>query len=132
MTTIHDQLTGVGGAFTISLIAFSVVFLVLGGLSAVIYGIKYMASGLEKKKVEPPKSGGGAPASSAPAPSAPASGNGPLLAVLAAAVAAAGERGRITGVSLAGGVGARPAPVGMWKSAGIMEGVRTLGRGWKQ
>ncbi|NCB17654.1 MAG: sodium pump decarboxylase subunit gamma, partial [Synergistales bacterium] len=44
MNPIHEQIEGVGGAFTMSIIAFSVVFLVLGGLSGIIYGIKYMAS----------------------------------------------------------------------------------------
>ena len=40
---IAEEMSGVGGALTMSIIAFSVVFLVLGGLSGVIYAIKYMA-----------------------------------------------------------------------------------------
>jgi Na+-transporting methylmalonyl-CoA/oxaloacetate decarboxylase gamma subunit len=134
MTTIHDHLgSGVGGALTMSIIAFSVVFMVLGGLSAVIYGIKYMAAGMEKKKARPPE-GGGSVGAAAPAPapvSARPTGDGRLLAVLSAAVAATGERGRVVGYGPAG-VAARPAPVGMWKSAGIVEGVQPLCRGWKR
>lgn len=120
-----------------SIIAFSVVFLVLGGLSGVIYAIKYMAQGLERKKSAPP-SGGSAPAPSAPAPSAPASSSAPvtgadgrLMAVLAAAVAASGIAGRIVGVSAAGGSRTRPERSAGWRSAALAEGIRSHSRDWK-
>ncbi|GAB1427026.1 hypothetical protein MASR2M17_04520 [Aminivibrio sp.] len=58
MTEIHSQISesGIGGAFTMSIIAFTVVFLVLGGPEAIIYGIKYLAIGVGNKKDAP---GGG-------------------------------------------------------------------------
>lgn len=45
------ELTGVGGATIMSVIAFSIVFIVLGGLTGIIYGIKYMAAAMERKKM---------------------------------------------------------------------------------
>lgn len=132
---IAEEMSGVGGALTMSIIAFSVVFLVLGGLSGVIYAIKYMAQGLERKKSAPP-SGGSAPAPSAPASvsasSAPVTGaDGRLMAVLAAAVAASGIAGRIVGVSAAGGSRTRPERSAGWRSAALAEGIRSHSRDWK-
>jgi len=139
---IAEEMSGIGGALTMSIIAFSVVFLVLGGLSGVIYAIKYMAQGLERKKSAPP-SGGSAPAPSAPAPSAPApsapasssapvtGADGRLMAVLAAAVAASGIAGRIVGVSAAGGSRTRPERSAGWRSAALAEGIRSHSKDWK-
>lgn len=130
---IAEEMSGVGGALTMSIIAFSVVFLVLGGLSGVIYAIKYMAQGLERKKSAPP-SGGSAPASpaSTTASSAPVSGaDGRLMAVLAAAVAATGIAGRIVGVTPAGGSRTRPERSAGWRSATLAEGIRSHARDWK-
>ena len=133
---IAEEMSGVGGALTMSIIAFSVVFLVLGGLSGVIYAIKYMAQGLERKKSAPP-SGGSAPASpaspaSTTASSAPVSGaDGRLMAVLAAAVAATGIAGRIVGVTPAGGSRTRPERSAGWRSAALAEGIRSHARDWK-
>lgn len=128
---VAEHISGIGGAFTMSVIAFSVVFLVLGGLSGVIYGIKYIASALEKKKNEPPKGGTASVAPPSPAVVASAGGDGPLMAVLAAAVASSGIGGRIVGVALAGGSRARPLRGGMWKNAGVMESVETLTHEWR-
>ena len=129
---IAEEMSGVGGALTMSIIAFSVVFLVLGGLSGVIYAIKYMAQGLERKKSAPP-SGGSAPApASTTASSAPVSGaDGRLMAVLAAAVAATGIAGRIVGVTPAGGSRTRPERSAGWRSAALAEGIRSHSRDWK-
>ena len=132
---IAEEMSGVGGALTMSIIAFSVVFLVLGGLSGVIYAIKYMAQGLERKKSAPP-SGGSAPAPASPASttasSAPVSGaDGRLMAVLAAAVAATGIAGRIVGVTPAGGSRTRPERSAGWRSAALAEGIRSHARDWK-
>lgn len=130
---LHEQIEGMGGAFTMALIAFTVVFLVLGGLSGIIYGIKYLAAGAGKKK--DPLSGGGNAAAPASAERFVASGGetadgNKLLAVLTAAVAATEGRGsRITVV--------RPlssaAPRGglEWKRVGIMETLSGTVRGWK-
>ncbi|GEM_PF-810033 len=132
---IAEEMSGIGGALTMSIIAFSVVFLVLGGLSGVIYAIKYMAQGLERKKSAPP-SGGSAPAPSAPAsvsasPAPVAGADGRLMAVLAAAVAASGIAGRIVGVSAAGGSRTRPERSAGWRSAALAEGIRSHSRDWK-
>jgi len=133
---IAEEMSGVGGALTMSIIAFSVVFLVLGGLSGVIYAIKYMAQGLERKKNEPPAGNAAAGNAAATAPVAAASAaqtgaDGRLMAVLAAAVAAAGIGGRITGVTVAGGSRARPARAAGWRSASLAEGIQSLSRDWK-
>ena len=131
---IAEEMSGVGGALTMSIIAFSVVFLVLGGLSGVIYAIKYMAQALERKKNEPPAGNAAAGNAAAPAPVAAAAqsgADGRLMAVLAAAVAAAGIGGRITGVTVAGGSRARPARAAGWRSASLAEGIQSLSRDWK-
>jgi len=126
--TLHSQIEGVGGALTMSLIAFTVVFLVLGGLSGIIYGIKYMAAGLDRKK------GGGTPAApavsaaAAPTPS-PAGGAGRnrLLAVLTAAVAATeGRPVRIASVRPL--AAAAPSGGHEWRRMGILEGLGGLSR----
>lgn len=137
MNPIHEQIEGVGGALTMSIIAFSVVFLVLGGLSGIIYGIKYMATALERKK------GGGS--GTAPAPVAPAaavqaapaasggSDKGRLLAVISAAVAAVeGPGARITSVRPSGGAAVLAPRGGLeWKRVGIIETLGGLSRDWK-
>ncbi|GAB1400471.1 hypothetical protein MASR2M17_00140 [Aminivibrio sp.] len=144
MTEIHSQISesGIGGAFTMSIIAFTVVFLVLGGLSAIIYGIKYLAIGVGNKKDSP--GGGGKPQSAPPAPSKAAPGaqapasppslsaaapdRGRLLAVLTAAIAAAEGR-----VPVIRSVTRAVSPRGTeeWKRMGIIEGHCTLSRNWK-
>ncbi len=135
--TLHSQIEGVGGALTMSLIAFTVVFLVLGGLSGIIYAIKYMAAGLDRKKgggtpashgVSAPASPAApaAPAASSPSPAAGADRNR-LLAVLTAAVAATeGRPVRIASVRPL----AAAAPTGghEWRRMGILEGLGGLSR----
>ncbi|MDK2959800.1 MAG: hypothetical protein PWP47_1844 [Synergistaceae bacterium] len=134
MNPINEQIEGIGGAFTMSIIAFSVVFLVLGGLSGIIYGIKYMASALEHKK------GGGsgkAGASGAPAvhiapEAAGGTDKGRLLAVIGAAVAAVeGPGARITSVRPGGGAVVAPRGGLEWKRVGIIETLGGLSRDWK-
>jgi len=135
MNPIHEQIEGVGGAFTMSIIAFSVVFLVLGGLSGIIYGIKYMASALERKKSG---GSGSAPAPSSPAaavPAAPAvsgTDKGRILAVISAAVAAIeGPGARITSVRPDGAAAIAPRGGLEWKRVGIIETLGGLSRDWK-
>ncbi|NLB82978.1 MAG: OadG family protein [Synergistaceae bacterium] len=139
MTEIHSQISesGIGGAFTLSIIAFTIVFLVLGGLSGIIYGIQYLAMGVSNKK---DASGGGKPQSAPPAPvqAAPAApapsvsaatpDRGRLLAVLTAAIAAAeGKIPVIRSVTRA----ISPRGTEEWKRMGIIEGHCTLSRNWK-
>ena len=142
MTEIHSQISesGIGGAFTMSIIAFTVVFLVLGGLSGIIYGIKYLAAGLANKKSPPsPPSGGSKTQSAPPAPVQPVAAAAPslsaatpdrgrLLAVLTAAIASAeGKIPVIRSVTRA----VSPRGTEEWKRMGIIEGHCTLSRNWK-
>ncbi len=130
---IAEEMSGVGGALTMSIIAFSVVFLVLGGLSGVIYAIKYIAQGLERKKNAPPAGSSPPSASSVPevVAGSQAATDGRLMAVLAAAVAASGIVGRVVGVAPAEGSRTRPARSGGWRSAALAEGIQALARDWK-
>ena len=128
---VAEQMNGIGGALTMSIIAFTVVFLVLGGLSGIIYAIKYLAQALERKdKNEPPTGGKVVPVAAAPVAATGPKSDGRLMAVLAAAVAASGASGRILGVALAGGA-ARPARSAGWKSVALAEGIQPLLRDWK-
>jgi Na+-transporting methylmalonyl-CoA/oxaloacetate decarboxylase gamma subunit len=130
---LHEQIQGVGGASILTIIAFTIVFLVLGGLTAIIYGIKYMAAGLERKE----KGGGGGvvgrpvPASPGSAPSSGGAPDGRLLAVIAGAVAA--HAGGKYAVSSVRPLGAALSPRGgeAWKQAAIYQSMGGLSRGWK-
>ena len=144
MTEIHAQISesGIGGAFTMSIIAFTVVFLVLGGLSGIIYGIKYLAAGLGNKKAPLPP-GGKTSSASLPAASVPTASavpsipptpdsspdRGRLLAVLAAAVAATSGRGGV--IRSVTALPAFPRGGEEWKRIGIAEGHAALSRNWK-
>ena len=144
MTEIHAQISesGIGGAFTMSIIAFTVVFLVLGGLSGIIYGIKYLAAGLGNKKAPLPP-GGKTSSASLPAASVPTASavpsipptpdsspdRGRLLAVLAAAVAATSGRGGV--IRSVTPLPAFPRGGEEWKRMGIVEGHAALSRNWK-
>lgn len=128
---LQEKIQGVGGAFTLTIIAFTVVILVLGGLTGIIYGIKYLAGGIERKQ-----SGGGTPvAPSAPlaasAPSVSAGSDGRLLAVIAGAVAAYG--GGKYSVTSVRPVGSARAPLGgdAWRQAAIYQSLGGLNRDWK-
>lgn len=125
-----ESLSGVGGALTMCVIAFTVVFLVLGGLTGVIYGIKYIAQGLERKKNEPPSGGSGVQASVASTSPTPAS-DSRLLAVITAAVAASGISGRITGIYPNGEICLRHVRSSGWRGMALFEGIQALGRDWK-
>ena len=140
MTEIHSKISesGLSGAFTMSIIAFTVVFLVLGGLSGIIYGIKYLAAGIASKKVTLPPAGKAPSAVSppaqavsapAPAPSPSSPDRGRLLAVLAAAVAATSGRSAV--IRSVTPLFASPCGGGEWKRMGIAEGHSALSRDWK-
>lgn len=99
---LASHFTGVGGAVVLALIAFSVVFMVLAGLSLIIGGLQHFTGAIEgmaKKKAAAP-----APAAKPAAPVAkavPAAGESKeqLVAVITAAIAAAAGPGmRITGI----------------------------------
>lgn len=123
---------GITGAVSLALIAFTTVFLVLGGLTLIIYCVKYIAAlggGLGKGKGE--KEGKGIPVSAAKAASkakeerAAAEGTDPvedkrLAAVISAALAAALGRGvKIKKISKAAPAGGEGSRLSGWK-AGIL------------
>lgn len=122
---------GMSGAINVSIVAFSIVFGVLFGLTVMIYAIRIFSGGSGPKPDAGKPSSGGAPAKAAPAPaaaSAPA-GNpqGKVVAAITAAILeATGGRGRVLAIEPAG-----PAASGQacqfgecrwthaWRSSGV-------------
>jgi sodium pump decarboxylase gamma subunit len=87
--TLAASFEGLGGATALSVIAFSIVFLVLAGLTLVIYAMRYVTKFASKA----PANGSVSSASSAavhaqPSKSAASADDGELVAVIAAAIAA--------------------------------------------
>ena len=80
MNSISSNFVGVSGGLLMSIIAFSIVFLVIVGLMFVMMGVKMLAAAID----------GAGKAASVPAPAAPSSG-APAAAVSAPAVVAAAE-----------------------------------------
>ena len=134
---------GVSGSITISITAFTIVFAVLLGLTAVIYAIKIFAGGEGE-------TGGGAPAASSPkaapvlsasaAPSAPVApaarsdGEGAkvVAAITAAILAATGGQGRVLSVVPEGVKNQGARWTRTWRTAGLIEQVgNRLSRPWK-
>lgn len=120
LSHIADKFSqGMGGAFALAAIAFSIVFMVLLALTFIIFATRFLAEMTARKKT-PPSIGQKPPAqqsAAAPAASAGADRN-VIAAVIAAAVAASGG-GRALSI--------RPLTVtnrGMassWKTAGRMD-----------
>jgi Na+-transporting methylmalonyl-CoA/oxaloacetate decarboxylase gamma subunit len=118
--------TGFSGPLTLCFIAFSAVFLVLGGLTAIIYAIKYFGG---VKKAAPPSQ---PPAPREKVPAAPAltgaetGEKGKIVAAIAAALLeATGQPCRITEIRPASGPHRRPV-LSLWRSSAIMEGLESL------
>ncbi|MFP4483193.1 MAG: OadG family transporter subunit [Thermovirgaceae bacterium] len=122
---------GMGGAVALAFIAFSVVFMVLLGLTFIIFGVRYLAAAVERGK------GGSGPAPSKPKQATPkpapekttqvggASPDGALIAAIAAAVAASGG-GVVTAVRKVTPIGSAVGRGGNWKLASrseLMEGM---------
>ncbi|MDR2136826.1 MAG: OadG family protein [Synergistaceae bacterium] len=126
----------IGVALVYSFIAFSIVFIVLGVLTAVIYAMRLLTG--EEAPKEPPSSA--APAAKAapaavPAPAAAASGNTQHVAAITAAILSLTQgRGRVLSVT--------PVPVrrpgfagtsSTWRAAGVVESVnRGIAPSWKR
>jgi len=118
---------GIGGAAALAFIAFSVVFMVLIGLTLIIFAVRFLAAGggktaggggPAKPKQEPPKT---APEKSATS----GGGDGALVAAIAAAVAASGG-GVVTAVRKVTPIGRAIGRGKSWKLAGradLMEGM---------
>ena len=129
--------SGVGGALSLAFIAFSTVFLVLGALTLIITGVKYLSMIGEKKNQAPaaPKAAApaAAPKAAAPAPvSAPAGGDqGKVIAAIAGAILACGGGMQVKSIRPLGKAGIQPGS--LWKQAALMEGLKKLDRNhWKK
>lgn len=128
---------GVSGSITVSITAFTIVFAVLAGLTAVIYAIKIFAG----EDVGPaaasasPLLPGGEPAPSAPvAPTPRAAGvdRKVVAAITAAVLAATGGRGRVLSVVPERGAEQPSRWTRTWRTAALIEGVgNRLNRPWK-
>lgn len=128
---------GVEGSLIVSFIAFTIVFIVLAGLTGVIYAIKLFAGDDEKKDSNTPSAGTpakAAPAAAVSAPTAP-SDKGRVAAVVTAAILAATQgRGRILSIVQEGlpSRGFLAEATRTWRSVGIVERVSgRLARSWK-
>ena len=128
---------GVSGSITVSITAFTIVFAVLAGLTAVIYAIKIFAG----EDVGPaaasasPLFPGGEPAPSAPvapAPRAAGVDRKVVAAITAAVLAATGGRGRVLSVVPERGAEQPSRWTRTWRTAALIEGVgNRLSRPWK-
>lgn len=140
MNAMHFE--GISGAINVSIVAFSIVFAVLLGLTVVIYAMRLFAGG------SAPKPEGNAPAakaSQAVAPAAaPAASSTPVAsaaaqtmvvaAITAAILAATDGQGKILSIT--------PETVETnnasrwtrtWKTSGVLDlTTRSLDRGWKR
>lgn len=135
--------TGIAGAISLSTIAFVTVFCVLGGLTFIIVGVRYLAAAFERGSA--PGGKGGSRASSPPASAPPAASKpeastaqpsadrGRVIAAITGALLSAGSSGfRIKSITPVGTQGGRPAG-SFWKQAALIEGLSSLDRQvWKQ
>lgn len=105
---ISAYFVGVKGGLVMSLIAFSIVFIVIIGLMLIMMSIKYMAAAVDgkgggngEKTADAPKTSVAPAASSAPVKAVAASEDeGELLAVISAAIAAmCGSAARVVAFS---------------------------------
>lgn len=120
LSHIADKFShGMGGAFALATIAFSIVFMVLLSLTFIIFATRYLAD-MSERKTTPPTPAKGKPAQQSAAAPAVSAGDdrNVIAAVIAAAVAASGG-GRATSI--------RPLIVNSrgkgsaWKTAGRMD-----------
>ena len=136
-STAPAAFEGVSGSITVSITAFTIVFAVLAGLTAVIYAIKIFAG----EDVGPaaasasPLLPGGEPAPSAPvapAPRAAGVDRKVVAAITAAVLAATGGRGRVLSVVPERGAEQPSRWTRTWRTAALIEGVgNRLSRPWK-
>lgn len=128
---------GVSGSITVSITAFTIVFAVLAGLTAVIYAIKIFAgedTGPAAASASPLLPGG-EPAPSAPvapAPRAAGVDRKVVAAITAAVLAATGGRGWVLSVVPERGAEQPSRWTRTWRTAALIEGVgNRLSRPWK-
>jgi Na+-transporting methylmalonyl-CoA/oxaloacetate decarboxylase gamma subunit len=125
-------------AFVYSLIAFSIVFIVLGGLTLMIYAMRLLTGGEEPKKPSSDSTAKAAPAAKA-AETRPLAAAGNVkaqhvAAITAAILAATQGAGRILRITPAGS--ARPFSAGAsstWRAAAVVDSVnRGIEPTWKR
>ena len=134
MNAMHFD--GLSGAAYVSLVAFSIVFIVLLGLTLVIFAMRFFAAGERPK----PDDGATAPQRPQSAPAAPAArAEGAqarvVAAITAAILAATGGRGRVVSIAPetvdAVQKGARWTRA--WRASGVLNLIsRSVDRGWKR
>ena len=122
MGTISSNFSSMGGGVLMCLIAFSIVFLVCGGLMFMMYALKYIVAVLEGKNAPPEGS------KTVPAPTlssdvngvrSSAAEDGEIVAIIAAAIAATGSSDvNIVSIRPSGQVIARPPLQSLWKMSG--------------
>ena len=128
---------GVSGSITVSITAFTIVFAVLAGLTAVIYAIKIFAGedvGPAAASASPLLPGGESAPSApvAPAPRAAGVDRKVVAAITAAVLAATGGRGRVLSVVPERGAEQPSRWTRTWRTAALIEGVgNRLSRPWK-
>ena len=128
---------GVSGAITVSITAFTIVFAVLAGLTAVIYAIKIFAGedvGPAAASASPllPRGEPAPSAPVAPAPRAAGVDRKVVAAITAAVLAATGGRGRVLSVAPERGAEQPSRWTRTWRTAALIEGVgNRLNRPWK-
>ena len=136
-STAPAAFEGVSGSITVSITAFTIVFAVLAGLTAVIYAIKIFAgegAGPAAASASPaPPEGDPAPlAPVAPAPRAAGVDRKVVAAITAAVLAATGGRGRVLSVVPERGAEQPSRWTRTWRTAALIEGVgNRLSRPWK-
>ena len=124
---------GVSGSITVSVTAFTIVFAVLAGLTAVIYAIKIFAGPAAASASPAPPEGDPAPlAPVAPAPRAAGVDRKVVAAITAAILAATGGRGQVLSVVPEEGAERPSRWTRIWRTAALIEGVgNRLDRPWK-
>ena len=120
-----SQFAGIGGALVVSLIAFTIVFVVLAGLSAMIFANRYISMIIQKKepaKITVPSAP--LPVSAPPGPIVDSNANDmkKVVAAISAAInASVGRRVNILSVTQAPVQGNSLNMTAMWRVTGVAE-----------
>ena len=120
-SSVAGYFTGVGGGLVMSMIAFSIVFIVIMGLMFIMMGMKHVCRAIDGCKKAPANASAAPSAPSAPAAKAvavsAAEDDGELMAVISAAIAAmCGSAARVVSFAPA------KAPAGSsWKFIGRIQ-----------
>ena len=101
-SSIASHFTGVGGGLVMSMIAFSIVFIVITGLMLIMMSMKHICSAIDGCKKAPAAQSAPTPPAAVQAVAAPsAEDDGVLLAVISAAISAmCGSAARVVSLLL--------------------------------